>query len=621
MATGVWAWSTTAASNDSADTTINWAEGQAASTVNNSARAGMAGQAKYLLDAHGALTTTGAADTYSVSTNSTLAALRDGVGLSLVLNATSTGASTLNVDGLGAKAIRKITGAGEVAVAAGDVVAAGHYIFNYDASANSASGAWILLNPAPSATAYLSNVVEDTSPQLGAMLDVNTFGIGDGTLKILDFVEDASAVNYVEIEHEATGAGPILRAVGTDTNVDFNLVSKGTGEVKANAQRIGLAQTLAKTAHYTVLVADRDALIDCDASSGAVTITLPTVATALAGFTVTVKKSDSGTNAITVDGNGAETIDGAATTTVVSQYDSLTIQCDGAEWFVTSIKTASTAVNSGQVTIAKTTTYTVLVGDFAALITGDASGGAFSITLPTVADAGDGFEITIKKIDSGSNAVTVDGAGSETIDGATTYDLAAQWDSAIFRCDGTGWNIRGIKGGSGGGGGWVVIETYDFAVDGAASDIVFETGLENYSDLELLYTDVSSTAHSIMSILIGTGAGPTYAAPADVASNGYSGWQMSGSTITASSLLNTTSSTVHNVAATRGLDGFFRLNCANTDQRSLCEMFHAYQNTSSAQQTACVKSGQATGAIITGLKFSLTTGDTDGGTVILRGRP
>ena len=177
MATGVWSWSTTAASNDSADASINWTEGQAPSTVNNSARAEMAGQAKYLLDAHGALTTTGAANTYSVATNSTLAALRDGVGLSLVLNATSTGASTLNVDGLGAKAIRKITGAGEVAIAAGDVVAAGHYIFNYDESANSAAGAWILLNPAPSATAYLSNVVEDTTPQLGGDLDPNGNGI------------------------------------------------------------------------------------------------------------------------------------------------------------------------------------------------------------------------------------------------------------------------------------------------------------------------------------------------------------------------------------------------------------------------------------------------------------
>ena len=48
MATGIGAWSTTAADNDDADTDINWAEGQAPSTVNNSARAVMAAVATWL---------------------------------------------------------------------------------------------------------------------------------------------------------------------------------------------------------------------------------------------------------------------------------------------------------------------------------------------------------------------------------------------------------------------------------------------------------------------------------------------------------------------------------------------------------------------------------------------
>lgn len=77
----------------------------------------------------------------------------------------------------------------------------------------------------------LDNVVEDTTPKLGGQLDVNGKGFGDGTNLLLDFVEDASAVNNVQIENEATGSGPIIRAVGADTNVDLNLSSKGTGVV------------------------------------------------------------------------------------------------------------------------------------------------------------------------------------------------------------------------------------------------------------------------------------------------------------------------------------------------------------------------------------------------------
>lgn len=78
----------------------------------------------------------------------------------------------------------------------------------------------------------ISNVVEDTTPQLGGNLDVNGKSIGDGILELLTFVEDASAINHIEIENQAIGGGPIIRAVGDDTNIDLNLESKGSGTIK-----------------------------------------------------------------------------------------------------------------------------------------------------------------------------------------------------------------------------------------------------------------------------------------------------------------------------------------------------------------------------------------------------
>ena len=47
----------------------------------------------------------------------------------------------------------------------------------------------------------------------------------------------------------------------------------------------------------------------------------------------------------------------------------------------------------------------------------------------------------IKKIDASGNAVTIDGNGAETIDGAATQTLGAQYDSMTVFCDGTGWHI------------------------------------------------------------------------------------------------------------------------------------------------------------------------------------
>ena len=81
----------------------------------------------------------------------------------------------------------------------------------------------------------MSNVVEDTTPQLGGMLDVNGNAIGDGTLELLKFSETASAVNEFTIANAATGNGPTLSATGSDTNIDINLTPKGSGNVVINS--------------------------------------------------------------------------------------------------------------------------------------------------------------------------------------------------------------------------------------------------------------------------------------------------------------------------------------------------------------------------------------------------
>ena len=78
---------------------------------------------------------------------------------------------------------------------------------------------------------------------------------------------------------------------------------------------------------------DTSAIVLVDATGGAVTINLPTVV----GITrrrYLVKKTDASANAVTVDSAGAETIDGATTQTLLTQYDSLEIVTNGTEWFI-----------------------------------------------------------------------------------------------------------------------------------------------------------------------------------------------------------------------------------------------------------------------------------------------
>lgn len=66
--------------------------------------------------------------------------------------------------------------------------------------------------------------------------------------------------------------------------------------------------------------------------------------------------------------------------------------------------------------------------------------GAMTANLPTAAGI-TGRVYTVKKIDASANAVTLDGDGTETIDGAATFALATQWKSVTIISTGTNWEI------------------------------------------------------------------------------------------------------------------------------------------------------------------------------------
>lgn len=88
----------------------------------------------------------------------------------------------------------------------------------------------------------------------------------------------------------------------------------------------------------------------------------------------------------------------------------------------------------------KTGSYTIIDKDF--MILADATSGGFTITLPAAGGTGITKKIiAIKKIDSTSNKVTIDGNAAETIDGKTTIDLETENEILMLQSDGTNWVI------------------------------------------------------------------------------------------------------------------------------------------------------------------------------------
>lgn len=133
MALPFYNWSKTAASNSSADSTINWAEGQAPSTVNDSARAMMASTAAFRDDISGAIATGGTSTAYTVTSYQVFDTLAhmNGQMIAFSPHTTNTGTTTLNVDGLGAKPLRS---APSTEIPSGTLIQGTPYVALYNSS-------------------------------------------------------------------------------------------------------------------------------------------------------------------------------------------------------------------------------------------------------------------------------------------------------------------------------------------------------------------------------------------------------------------------------------------------------------------------------------------------------
>lgn len=98
---------------------------------------------------------------------------------------------------------------------------------------------------------------------------------------------------------------------------------------------------------------------------------------------------------------------------------------------------AAAAVASGMYSAVqdKSANYTVVAGDAGDLIRVTTTSGGITITLPQISGVGDGFKVAIVKWTGDTNAVTVSRSGSDTINGATSYSLTGQYNSAAFVAD------------------------------------------------------------------------------------------------------------------------------------------------------------------------------------------
>src|SRR6266436_5968429 len=129
----LYTWSQTAGSNAASDSAINWQEGQAPSSVNDSARAMMAAIAKYRDDISGAIVTGGSSTFYTLSSFQVFDSFAhmNGAMVAFTPHVTNGDTVVINVDGLGNRPLRTAPG---VELKAGTIIQGTPYVATYNNS-------------------------------------------------------------------------------------------------------------------------------------------------------------------------------------------------------------------------------------------------------------------------------------------------------------------------------------------------------------------------------------------------------------------------------------------------------------------------------------------------------
>lgn len=197
--------------------------------------------------------------------------------------------------------------------------------------------------------AFVGRLITSGFDGTGSYVSINlrgtdtTEGTNFNPQPICKFVYDVDGYFYIEAEVPASSSSAVIR-------VQVNSVSGGGGSVSVGefairpiggaeigairSRRLRGGKSLTKNANYTMSVDDEVVLVD--ASAGPVTITLPNAGNNLYGYGVytssyqipipgqtleyTIVKTDSSTNVVTVTRAGTDTIEGATTISLSSQY-------------------------------------------------------------------------------------------------------------------------------------------------------------------------------------------------------------------------------------------------------------------------------------------------------------
>ena len=272
MATGAQVWSQVAATNATIDTNINFAEGQAPSSLNDSCRSLMASEAKWIADNNGTLVTSGSSTALTLATNQVEAALTSGYTVKCQFGTAAAAGATLAVDGLAAAPILSVPGS--TGLAGGEYLSGSWGSFTYSSTG---TGQWIAtptplapLNPITQTTGTPTLTISSVGVMMGLGSSYTITPIRSGRIFVC-MAADVLAANVQSFKVQlryGTGTAPVNGAVLTGTTIGAlvgGFVAAAAGQCPVTLSGIVTGLTLGTAYWLDVTLTN---------ASGAVNVTL-----------------------------------------------------------------------------------------------------------------------------------------------------------------------------------------------------------------------------------------------------------------------------------------------------------------------------------------------------------
>lgn len=217
------------------------------------------------------------------------------------------------------------------------------------------------------------------------------------SLNLLSFTAASSAVNNLRITNAATGDGPELAVIGSDSNASLEVIPKGTGTLHLKNSSTGASTGIdfsagsSGTGSYILKGPQTGAQ-----SSSTASIELPTFSSVTVGHVLKVSSSSSGTSVVT-------------------------------EWAADSGGLTYNAITSG-------TSQTAAADQIYALLDASRSG-VFTLTLPSSMTAGSIVQIVDGAGIAGTSSTKVTITSSQNINGSSSdFDLQADFGNVKLLC-------------------------------------------------------------------------------------------------------------------------------------------------------------------------------------------